>query len=198
MNFEYCVAEGEAQVRSLIIGYWDDSRNMSPRNYEGECELVSTGLVPMSQYVVGIVAFDDMNREKVFVTDLMTGDPVGPKPTIDITETAASADAEWKAKAFCVKTKHAVEVRAGYFPKSRVDELIAGGSDMGAIISNNANAIDESLLAAAISWIENGSKPSMQSNSRAAAGSIRTLRATSEMSAPVTRRKGGSIQFRDL
>lgn len=82
MNFEYCVAEGEAQVRSLIIGYWDDSRNMSPRNYEGECELVSTGLVPMSQYVVGIVAFDDMNREKVFVTDLMTGDPVGPKPQL--------------------------------------------------------------------------------------------------------------------
>ena len=64
-EFDSWRLEGEAQMRSVIIGHWDDSTNPIQHAYEGDIVLDQTGLIPETDYVVGIVGFDSERRECV-------------------------------------------------------------------------------------------------------------------------------------
>lgn len=144
-EFDSWRLEGEAQMRSVIIGHWDDSTNPIQHAYEGDIVLDQTGLIPETDYVVGIVGFDSERRECVKYVDFRTGEPVGPRPEITIQAKAEDVTAPWKSAAYNVKLQHAVSAVYGYFLKSQVDNVLASGSTMSAIIKNNgvyANAED--------------------------------------------------------
>lgn len=146
-EFDFAKNEGEAQVRSLIIGRWDDETNTPKRVYNGTTQIVSSGLIPNTDYVLGIVGFDAQNREKVMTINFVTGEPTGPAPTINITQTTPETAAPWKSAAFNVKLTNAVEVRYGFFLKSSIDNTLLGGASLSAIIQNNGMYASDDQLA---------------------------------------------------
>ncbi len=129
--------EDESQVRSYIIGRWDDKTNSPKREHTGPVELKNLGLVPNTEYVVGIVGFDDKNREKVKTINFITSVPTGPVPTVKITEAVPSVVAPWNTAAFNVKVTNTTEVRYGFFVKTQLDQLVNSGTSLETIIKNN-------------------------------------------------------------
>lgn len=136
-EFDYWRREGEAQIRSVVIGYWDDSTNPVQRAYSGNVVIEPKGLVPNTNYVIGIVGFDSERRECVKYIDFRTGEPVGPKPEITISKASDGITAPWKSAAYNVKVKNAVSAIYGFFVKSQVDEVLSYGTSMSDIIKNN-------------------------------------------------------------
>ena len=61
-DFDYTAFEGEASVRRMIIGHWDDLTNESTK----AITVNATGLKPNTEYQVGIVGFDDKSCAKRF------------------------------------------------------------------------------------------------------------------------------------
>lgn len=145
-EFDYAAAEGEAQVRNLIVNFWDDEQNTPKRVYTGTIEYKALGLVPNSEYVVGIVGYDKEGREKFIRHDFITGEPTGPAPTITITEIEPSVVAPWSTKAFNVKVTNAVDVLYGFFIKSQIDQLLYNGTSLANIVRANGNSCSGSLL----------------------------------------------------
>ncbi|MCM1293612.1 MAG: hypothetical protein NC111_07510 [Bacteroides sp.] len=145
-EFDYALAEGEAQMRNLIVGFWDDSRNSPKRLYTGAREFNTTAMIPNTEYVVGIIGYDVQRRETLVRYDFVTGEPTGPAPTIEITDVATSSP--WSSKAYNVKVSGAEEVIYGYFLKSSVDKLIFNGSSIQNIISLNGTICDASTMIA--------------------------------------------------
>lgn len=147
-EFNYWLLEGEAQLRSVIIGHWDDSTNPVRHSYSGDVVVESTGLVPETDYVIGVVALDAEGHERMKCVDFRTGEPTGPRPEITITAMPGQVTAPWKSAAYNVKIANANSVRYGYFLKSQVDEVLANGTSMQAIIeANGTYATDENLAA---------------------------------------------------
>lgn len=146
-EFDYWKRESEEQVHSEIIGHWDDEKNFIKRLYTGNSEIEKTGLVPNTDYVVGIVGFDAERREYMTLLDCRTSEPTGPAPTITITANSDVAT-PWNSASYTVKVKDAATVRFGYFLKSQVDDVLANGSSMSAIIENNGTYADEEQFAA--------------------------------------------------
>ena len=147
-EFDYWRREGEAQVRSVVIGHWDDSTNSIPRAQTENVVLNPTGLVPNTDYVIGIVGFDSELHECVKYVDFRTGEPVGPKPQITIEGRPDEITAPWKSASYNVKLQNAVSAVYGYFLKSQVDEVLANGAEMSAIIQNNGMPVSAEQLAA--------------------------------------------------
>lgn len=150
-DYDYYASEGDYQVRNVIVGYWDDSKNSIARERTGAVQINYTGMKPLSDYVVGILAFDDNNREKLYLFDFRTTEPVGPVPEIEITQVETTSGATWKSAAVNVKVKNAVEIKTGFFPKAKVDEVLAGGATIDAIIANNSEYLDAAKASAALS-----------------------------------------------
>lgn len=150
-EFDYFRREGEAQVRSVVIGNWDDSTNQTPREHVGSTVINSTGLIPNTDYVVGIVGFDSERHEIAKYIDFRTGEPVGPVPQITITAMPESVTAPWKSAAYNVKLQNAVSAVYGFFLKSQVDAKIAQGVDMSTIIQNNGSTVYGDQLAELLS-----------------------------------------------
>lgn len=136
-EYDYWRREGEAQMRSVVIGHWDDSTNPIQHSYTGDAVINPTGMIPETDYVIGIVGFDSERNECVKYIDFRTGEPVGPKPEITIAEDPEGITAPWKSAAYNVKIQNAVSAIYGYFPKAQVDNVLANGSTMSAIIQNN-------------------------------------------------------------
>ncbi|MDE6384043.1 MAG: hypothetical protein K2K79_06830 [Paramuribaculum sp.] len=145
-EFDYALAEGEAQMRNLIVGLWDDEQNSPQRVHTGTIEYKSLGLIPNSEYVVGIVGYDKDRREKLIRFDFVTGEPTGPKPTLTITEVEPSVAAPWSTKAFNVKATNTTEVRYGFFIKSQIDQLLYNGSTLANVVRANGNGCSPSVL----------------------------------------------------
>ena len=117
-DFDYTAFEGEASVRRMIIGHWDDLTNESTK----AITVNATGLKPNTEYQVGIVGFDKELREKVLLYDFTTGEPTGPKPTLAV-ETQ-TVETPWNKAAFKVNATYAVAMTAGVFPKGSIDEVL--------------------------------------------------------------------------
>ena len=60
-DFDYTAFEGEASVRRMIIGHWDDLTNESTK----AITVNATGLKPNTEYQVGIVGFTTSRRESL-------------------------------------------------------------------------------------------------------------------------------------
>lgn len=149
-EFDYALSEGEAQMRNLVVGNWDDSNNAVSRVKHGPTEILANGLIPNTEYVVGIIGYDELRREKFVRYDFITGEPTGPKPTVEITEIEPSVNAPWSSKAFNVKVTNTVDVYCGFFVKEQIDRLIFGGSSLADIVLMNGmkcgqEAVDQML-----------------------------------------------------
>lgn len=145
-EFDFALSEGEAQMRNLIVGFWDDEQNSPKRVQTGTIEYKALGLVPNSEYVVGIVGYDKDHREKLIRYDFVTGEPTGPKPTLTITEAEPSVEAPWSTKAFNVKATNTTEVRYGFFIKSQIDQLLYNGSTLANVVRANGNGCSQSVI----------------------------------------------------
>lgn len=150
-EIDYWRREGEPQLRSVVIGHWDDETNTVKRSFTGDVEISRTGLVPETDYVVGIVGFDSEGHERVKYIDFRTGEPTGPRPEITITEVPDQVTAPWKAAAYQVKVRNAREIHYGYFIKSQVDEVLANGTSLSKIIEANGTFARENELAGMLS-----------------------------------------------
>lgn len=106
-EFDYTAFEGEASVRRMIIGEWDNFTNESTK----AITVNATGLKPNTEYQVGIVGFDKELREKFLLYDFTTGEPTGPKPTLAV-ETQ-TVETPWNKAAFKVNATYAVAMTAG-------------------------------------------------------------------------------------
>lgn len=137
-EFYYDCSGDKVKERNLVIGYWNDSKNSPKRVYKGNNEFNMSGLVPAKEHIVAIVGFDDLGREKYIYQEFVTGNPVGPKPELTVTEVEPEVIAPWSTKAFQVKTTYAAELRAGFFLKRSIDQLLNNGSTLASILVNNA------------------------------------------------------------
>ncbi len=137
-EFYYDCGGDKTKERNLVIGFWDDSQNTPKRIYKGEQEVEMKGLVPNSTHIVAIVAFDELGREKYIYQEFLTGEPVGPKPELTVTEVEPEVAAPWSTKAFQVKTSYAAELRAGFWLKSSIDQALNNGNSLASIIVSNA------------------------------------------------------------
>lgn len=146
-EFYYDCAGDKVRERNLVIGFWDDSKNVPTRIYKGTREVVLQGLVPNTDQIVAIIGFDALGREKYVYHEFATGDPVGPKPDLTVTEVEPEVIAPWSTKAFQVKTSYAAELRAGFWFKSAIDQAINNGSSLANIIVNNAPTCSDAQLA---------------------------------------------------
>lgn len=145
-EFDYALSEGEAQMRNLIVNFWDDEQNNPKRVHKGSLEYKAVALIPNSEYVVGIVAYDELGREKLIRYDFITGEPTGPKPTLTITEVEPEVVAPWSTKAFNVKATNATQIRYGFFIKSQIDQLLHNGSTLTNIVMNNGDGCPASVV----------------------------------------------------
>ena len=150
-EWDYSAREGEEQLRYMIIGHWDDSTNPVRRSYTGAATIKNEGLVPNSQYVVGIIGFDSNGREKMKTLDFITGEPTGPAPTLSVTEATPSVATPWNTIAFSVKATRAVEVRYGFWTKAGVDNALNNGNSMADIVINNGQICSADQLEAILS-----------------------------------------------
>ncbi len=150
-EWDYSAREGEEQIRFLIIGHWDDSTNPVRRAYTGANTIKSEGLIPNSQYVVGIIGFDSKGREKMKTLDFITGAPTGPAPTLSVTEATPSVATPWNTIAFNVKATRAAEVRYGFWTKASVDKVLSNGNSMADVILNNGQICTADQLEAILS-----------------------------------------------
>ncbi len=150
-EYDYWRREGEEQIRYVIIGHWDDQTNSPKREYTGTQQMKGGGLIPNSQYIVGIVAFDAEGREHYKEIEFVTGEPTGPAPTLTVTETTPATTTMWNSKAYNVKATNAVEVRYGYWTKAQVDNVLNSGASMETIIQSNGNLVSGQQLAAILS-----------------------------------------------
>ena len=148
-DFDYTAFEGEASVRRMIIGEWDNFTNESTK----AITVNATGLKPNTEYQVGIVGFDKELREKVLLYDFTTGEPTGPKPTLAV-ETQ-TVETPWNKAAFKVNATYAVAMTAGVFPKGSIDEVLGrpGNENLtaGDVIYNNGTQLTEQEVASAMS-----------------------------------------------
>lgn len=146
-EFYYDCGGDKIKERNLVIGFWDDSQNTPKRIYKGEQEIEMKGLVPNSTQIVAIVAFDELGREKYIYQEFLTGEPVGPKPELTVTEVEPEVIAPWSTKAFQVNTTYAAELRAGFWRKSSIDQALNNGNSLASIIVSNAPACSADQVA---------------------------------------------------
>lgn len=132
-DMDYIGTEGEASIRSAIIGPWASTDN----EYSGPAEITATGLRPDTEYVLGIVGFDASLNEKVKLAYFTTGSPTGPVPTMTMEMVEHTSPAPWRNAAVNLKAQHAVSITGGFFLKHQVDELLARGSSLTSIVQNN-------------------------------------------------------------
>lgn len=145
-EFDFALSEGEAQMRNLIVGWWDDEQNSPKRVHQGPCEFNSLGLIPNSEYVVGVIGYDAQRREKLIRYDFITGEPTGPKPTVTITEAEPSVEAPWSTKAYNVKATNVTEGFYGFFIKSQIDQLLHNGTSLANIVRANGSGCSPSVI----------------------------------------------------
>ena len=145
-EFDYALAEGEAQMRNLVVGFWDDNENSPKRVHSGTIEYKALGLIPNSEYVLGIVGYDAQRREKWIRYDFITGEPTGPKPTLTLTEEEPEVVAPWSTRAFNVKGTNLSEVRYGFFIKSQIDQLLSNGSTLTNIVRANGDVCSDATV----------------------------------------------------
>lgn len=145
-EFDYALSEGEAQMHNLVVGFWDDEMNTPKRVHTGTIEYKALGLIPNSEYVLGIVGYDAQQREKWIRYDFVTGEPTGPKPTLTVTEAEPEVVAPWSTRAFNVKGTNIAEVRYGFFIKSQIDRLLSNGSSLTNIVFANGDVCSEAAL----------------------------------------------------
>lgn len=72
-SYDSWAFEGEAFIRGAIIGKCADTS----REYTGAATIDATGLIPNTEYIVGIVGFDSELRECVKKVSFTSGEPVG-------------------------------------------------------------------------------------------------------------------------
>ncbi len=149
-EYDYVGGEGEDHLKSFVIGPWYDESNM----YTEAAEITSTGLRPLGDYVVGVVAFDAENGEKLVTYEFKTTEPVGPVPTIELTQVTPSDNSPWKSAAVNAKIANTIEIRGGFFPKKSLDDGLAAGNSLDVLVWNNGIVFTADELSAALS--ENG------------------------------------------
>ena len=147
-EFDYMSFEGEASVRRMIIGPWNETSN------EGTESIVvnAKGLKPNTDYQIGIVGFDKDNREKLLLYDFRTGEPTGPLP--ELSAAPESVETPWNKVAFRIKTTHTVSMVAGIFPRGSIDEVLSrpGNESLtaGDVIASNGSPLTPEQVAAAM------------------------------------------------
>ncbi len=149
-EFDYVGGEGEDHLKSFVIGPWYDESN----NYTAAAEITSGGLRPNTAYVVGVVGFDAENGEVFKQFEFNTTEPVGPKPTIQLTQVAPSDSSPWKSAAVNMKIDNTIEARGGFFLKKSLEDAIANGNTLDVVVWNNGIVLTSEELNAALS--ENG------------------------------------------
>lgn len=144
-EFDYIAFEGEASVRRMIIGHWDDVSNES----SGTITVNAKGLKPNTEYQVGIVGFDKDMREKFLLYDFTTGEPTGPLPEPVTVETP------WNKAAFKIKTTYTVSMVAGVFPRGSIEDVLSRPGNealtAGDVIAANGTSLTPEQVAAAMS-----------------------------------------------
>ncbi|MDE7126217.1 MAG: hypothetical protein K2O12_07060, partial [Muribaculaceae bacterium] len=150
-EWDYSALEGEQQTRFMIIGHWDDSTNPIRRAYSGPATINSQGLIPNTQYVIGIIGFDAEGREKLKRIDFITGEPTGPAPTLTITEATPSVATPWNTAAYNVKARCATEIRYGFWTKAGVDNVLNNGNSMEEVVLYNGIVCSADQLNAILS-----------------------------------------------
>lgn len=150
-EFDNYRREGEEQVRYAIIGHWDDATNIPAREFTGDYQFTSNGLIPKTQYEVGIIGFDAQGREKFKMIEFVTGMPTGPAPTLTVSEANPPVATPWNSAAYTVKATNAVEIIYGFWLKSQVDEVLARGTSMETLIASNGITCSDEQLNAILS-----------------------------------------------
>ena len=148
-EFDYIAFEGEASVRRMIIGHWDDVSNES----SGTITVNAKGLKPNTEYQVGIVGFDKDMREKFLLYDFTTGEPTGPLP--ELTAEPVTVETPWNKAAFKIKTTYTVSMVAGVFPRGSIEDVLSRPGNealtAGDVIAANGTSLTPEQVAAAMS-----------------------------------------------
>lgn len=148
-EFDYTAFEGEASVRRMIIGHWDDVSNES----SGAITVNAKGLKPNTEYQVGIVGFDKDMREKFLLYDFTTGEPTGPLP--ELTAEPVTVETPWNKAAFKIKTTYTVSMVAGVFPRGSIEDVLSRPGNealtAGDVIAANGTSLTPEQVAAAMS-----------------------------------------------
>lgn len=146
-EFDYIAFEGEASVRRMIIGHWDDVSNES----SGTITVNAKGLKPNTEYQVGIVGFDKDMREKFLLYDFTTGEPTGPLP--ELTAEPVTVETPWNKAAFKIKTTYTVSMVAGVFPRGSIEDVLSRPGNealtAGDVIAANGTSLTPEQVAAA-------------------------------------------------
>lgn len=147
MEFEYVGGEGLNHLKSFVIGPWYDKSN----EYTEAATVEASGLRPNTDYVVGVVGFDAEHGEVFKSFDFRTTEPVGPEPTIELTQVTPTIDAPWTNAAVNTKVQYTIEIRGGFFPKKSLDDVVASGYSLIDVVWNNGLLFTPEELAAALS-----------------------------------------------
>lgn len=147
VEFDAAWIEGESAVRGMIIGDpTDQTRNMT-----GTTRLDPSGLDPQTEYTVGVVGFDENEREKVVFKTFTTADPSGPET--EFTITPLTTETPWQSVALNLKVQHAVNVWVCLETKALYDEVIGRpdfSGSIGDIIMNNGIQLTPEQLGKAL------------------------------------------------
>lgn len=145
-DFDGIRIEGESALRGSIIG---DPTDRS-REYTSATTIPVKGLIPDTEYSVGVVGFDAQNREKVVIATFNTTSPTGPAPTI--VPEPQPVDEPWHQVALNLKVEHAVNVWVCLNTREQYDKVLQQPGftgTMGDIIKNNGILLTPEQLAQA-------------------------------------------------
>ena len=152
-EFDAAEFEGMESVRGMIIGNWDDQKNIETgagqRAYKGAAKLTPKGLKPQSEYIFGVVGFDADGREFFKLFNFTTKEPSGPKPEIILEE--VETQSPWSEISVNVKVKNTASIYACLAKKEDFDYLLNQGSSLTDIIKNNGQMLGNDVLTGALS-----------------------------------------------
>lgn len=145
VEFDNASFEGESAIRSFIIGQWDQSENESLE----KIQLDLKDLIPQTNYIVGVVGFDNNNGEKVILHRFTTGEPVLPRPVVEASY--EKTQEPWNSATFRLKLKNAVSAYMCLHPRSAFDEVLnRPGVSIEDVIINNGTLLTPEQVAEAM------------------------------------------------
>lgn len=148
-DYESFLFEGEEMLRRVVIGPWEDTST----EYRESHILDFKGLIPNSNYYICVMAFDKDMRELYIEKTFTTGEPVGPKPEVSVSQLETAEP--WNNATVNVKLKNAVSAIAFMYTKQAVDDVLnaPGNEDltMETVIRNNGVSLSGPALNLALS-----------------------------------------------
>ena len=145
-DFDHIAQEGEGSVRADIIGNWNEKTNEANKQTTLEID----GLKPNTEYIAGVIGFDQQSGMTQVMFEFTTAEPSGPKPIITITD--QDVPDPYNSKAFQLLLQNTISGTIDLHTKAQYDDVLSRPDvQLKDVVRNNGTYMEKDQLNTALS-----------------------------------------------